>query len=132
MSVLHAGGKCCLRRTALNTFVKKLSLAVVDRFRTLFGIPFGPGTVPSRAFLTPDTYTGVVFRRSRGGETYFPTWAVVAAVLTGATLSGPDSPSGSEEVRRFAASIEAAGTDTLSEPLALGLSDPLGLLWAAG
>lgn len=60
------------------------------------------------------------------------TWALTV-VLIGAPLSRPDTSSGAErEVRLCAASIEAAGTDTVTKPLAVCLSVALGFHGAAG
>jgi hypothetical protein len=39
----YAGGKYCLQRTALNTFVRK----VIARFGRCFRTPFGPGALPT-------------------------------------------------------------------------------------
>jgi hypothetical protein len=81
-------------------------------------------------FLTPDTYSGVLLRRSRGGTTLF-IWAL-ALVPIGVPLSGPDkSPSVPGEVRLCLASIEAAGTDTVPAPSAVDLSGSLGFFGAA-
>jgi hypothetical protein len=41
----RAGGKYCLRRTALNTFVRKVIARFGRCLRTLFGTPFGPGAL---------------------------------------------------------------------------------------
>jgi hypothetical protein len=61
------------------------------------------------------------------------TWAVEETVPLGTTLSDPDtSPDAAGEVRLGAASIEAAGTDTVPVPLAVGLSVLLGFIGAAG
>jgi hypothetical protein len=54
-------------------------------------------------------------------------------VTMGATLTSPNtSPGAPGQVHLEAASIEAAGTGAVLEPLAVGLSDPLGLFAAAG
>jgi hypothetical protein len=43
----HDGGKYCLRRTALNTFVGKVIVRFCKCIRILFGLPFGPGALPT-------------------------------------------------------------------------------------
>jgi hypothetical protein len=43
----HTGGKYRLRRTELNTFVRKVIVRFDRCFRALFGIPFGPGALPT-------------------------------------------------------------------------------------
>jgi hypothetical protein len=47
LAYFHAGGKYCLRRTALNTFVRKGTAHFGRCFRALFDIPFGPGALPT-------------------------------------------------------------------------------------
>jgi hypothetical protein len=44
--VFHGGGKYCLLRTALNTFVRKVIARFGRCLRTLFRILFGPGALP--------------------------------------------------------------------------------------
>jgi hypothetical protein len=78
-------------------------------------------------FLTPDTYTWVLLRRSPGGG-LFSTWAAVKVVPFGVPLREPDDPAA---VRLGAASLEAVGTASVPVPLAVGLSVPLGLLTSA-
>jgi hypothetical protein len=79
-------------------------------------------------FLTPDTYTGVLLRRSPG-EARFSTWAEFGMVPLGVTVRGPDTlPDVPGDVRLGAASMEAAGTAAVPVPLAVGLSVPLGSL----
>jgi hypothetical protein len=43
----HADGKYCLRRTSLNTFVRKVIARLAGCLRTLLGIQFGPGALPT-------------------------------------------------------------------------------------
>jgi hypothetical protein len=43
----HADGKYCLRRTALNTFVRKVNALLGRCLRALFVIPFWPGALPT-------------------------------------------------------------------------------------
>jgi hypothetical protein len=82
--------------------------------------------------FTPETFTGVLLRRSPG-RTTLSTWAEVEVVSMGATLSGPDtSPCASGEVRLEAASFEAAGTGAELVNLAVGLSFPLRFNGGAG
>jgi hypothetical protein len=85
-----------------------------------------------RGFFTPETYTGVLLRRSPGGTT-FSTWALEGVVLVGVPPIGPDtSPCAPGEVHLWAASFEATGTDREPVPLAVNLGGPLGLLSAVG
>jgi hypothetical protein len=76
-------------------------------------------------FLTPDTYTGVLLRRSARG-TRLSAWAVEVMVPVGAT---PHVPC---RVRLGTCSIEAAATDLVTVALAVGLSLPFGLLTLEG
>jgi hypothetical protein len=43
----HGYGKYCLRRTALNTFVRKVITSLEICLRTMFLIPLGPGVLPT-------------------------------------------------------------------------------------
>jgi hypothetical protein len=43
----HAGGKYCLRRTALNNFVIKVMTLLGRSLSACFGTPFGPGALPT-------------------------------------------------------------------------------------
>jgi hypothetical protein len=43
----HTGGKYCLSGTALNTFLRKVIARFGRCLRTLFGIPFGRGALPT-------------------------------------------------------------------------------------
>jgi hypothetical protein len=57
----HTGGKYCLRRTALNTFVRKVIARFGRCVRTLFVIPFGVGALPTLSrLLALMTSEGVV------------------------------------------------------------------------
>jgi hypothetical protein len=57
----RTGGKYCLRRTALNTFVRKVIARFGRCLRTLFGTPFGPGALPTLSPLMALTISeGVV------------------------------------------------------------------------
>jgi hypothetical protein len=81
-------------------------------------------------FLTPDTYTGVLLRRSAGGGG-FSTLAVVVVVPLGVPLRPGHATGCFTDVRLGAASEEAAGTAAVPVPLAVGLNFPLGLLTSA-
>jgi hypothetical protein len=47
----HADGRYFLRRTALNTFVRKGIARLGRSLRALFSIPFGPGALPTLSHL---------------------------------------------------------------------------------
>jgi hypothetical protein len=55
----HPGGKYCLRRTALNTFVRKVVARLGRCLRTLFVTTFGPGELRTLSLL-------MIFRTSDG------------------------------------------------------------------
>jgi hypothetical protein len=52
LTCFNEGEKHCLRRTALNTFVRKVITCLGRCLRTLFSIPFGPGALPTMIPLT--------------------------------------------------------------------------------
>jgi hypothetical protein len=57
----HDDGKYCLRRTALNTFVRKVIARLGRCLMILFGIPFGPGALPTlRPLMACWTSEGLV------------------------------------------------------------------------
>jgi hypothetical protein len=78
--------------------------------------------------LTPEIKMGVLLGRSSEDVRVLVTWAV-AVVPSGMSLSGPDISL--DYMRLEAVSEETAGSDP-SEPLAVGVSDPLGLFGATG
>jgi hypothetical protein len=78
--------------------------------------------------LTPEMKMGVLFGRSPENVQVLVTWAV-AVVPSGMSLSGTDISL--DYMHQEAVSEETAGSDP-SEPLAVGVSDPLGLFRATG
>jgi hypothetical protein len=62
------GGKYCLRRTALNTFVRKVIARFGRCLRTLFGTPFGPGAFSTLGPLMTSEGPGPTGRPPAGTE----------------------------------------------------------------
>jgi hypothetical protein len=61
----HAGGKYCLRRTTLNTFVKNVIPRFGRSFKDLFVIQFGPESLPTLTLLKAcTTLEGLINFRS--------------------------------------------------------------------
>jgi hypothetical protein len=83
-------------------------------------------------YFTPETYTGVLLRRSPVGTT-LSNWVMMEMVPMRAMLSDPYTSQGAPgELRLEAVSFETAGTGAELVPLAVGLSVTLGFVGAAG
>jgi hypothetical protein len=71
----HTGGKHCLWRMALKTFMTKVTVRLGGYLRAPFGIPFGPKTLPllsplmtsstSEGLLNFSSFVGAYYMRAR-------------------------------------------------------------------
>jgi hypothetical protein len=84
----HTGGKYCLRRTALNAFVRKVIARLGRCLRTLFGIPCGPGALPTlNASMACRTSEGLVnFGSLVGACSYAPIASSTISITDGSSF----------------------------------------------
>jgi hypothetical protein len=74
----HAEGKYCLPRTALNTSVRKVIACFGRCLWILFGIPFGPGALPTLSTLMACRNVGSLAGAYSYAHIASPTISVVA------------------------------------------------------